>query len=84
MMPNENILADDFARSRAKKPQASIHYTGRSYIFADAATHLQQPGEFESLDLAIRGAHAAGFDVVGVFCTMGGVVNAETQPTETT
>lgn len=56
---------------------AAIHYTGRNFIFADASTHLQQPGEFDSLDLAIRGAHAAGFDIGGVFCTMGGVVKSK-------
>lgn len=50
-----------------------IYWANRSWRFANSATKTEQPGDFETLDSAIRAAHAAGFNVRSVSMTRGAV-----------
>lgn len=52
---------------------ASVFWNGTGWRFADAATHIEQPGTFETLDDAIKAVHAAGLKVRSVAMTRGAV-----------
>lgn len=54
---------------------ASIHFNGHGYIVA--ISKVPTPEVYPSLDGAIRSAHAAGLEVIGVFGTVGGLKKPE-------